>query len=273
MANVEQLTALCRRGRSGPMDSCTAHFVEKCVNDERCLEYPLSSEWTVCALTQLIAATAHEDAGGLRHALQRLGEQPQPDLDVCYKHFTYVLPSTAAAVDTIGTVICRLSTAFLECSGTGWAAWDAGFVLGEIVLERPELFRTKSVVELGAGVGIAAVCLMRHASPASMVLTDGDEDALGNLRHNLCANKVLEVTSLTTDDDLAPPQQRPVSGAAVAAAAVEVRRVQWEEDQEWLAAVDVDVVIAESCLLALAAVMMPCQLFCEPAVTGAVLCV
>lgn len=42
--------------------------------------------------------------------------------------------------------------------GTGSCLWDAGIVLAECILSRPELVQGKRVLELGAGLGLAGVC-------------------------------------------------------------------------------------------------------------------
>jgi predicted nicotinamide N-methyase len=50
---------------------------------------------------------------------------------------------------------------------------------------RPELFRGKAVLELGAGAGFSGLCLLRKARPSALQLTDYAPDVLQNLTHNL----------------------------------------------------------------------------------------
>jgi predicted nicotinamide N-methyase len=71
---------------------------------------------------------------------------------------------------------------------TGCRDWDAGTYLAELALSWPRLFAGRRVLELGAGVGLSAMCMLRHCAPARLTLTDGDATTLANLEHNLHLN-------------------------------------------------------------------------------------
>ena len=102
--------------------------------------------------------------------------------------------------------------------GTGCHDWDAGVFLAELVVSYPGLFRGKRVMELGAGSGLAGVCLSRLNQGQQVILSDGDHDTLGNLRYNLSVNKVA----------LSPERDCTRSSEATAEAAREGRL--WPED-------------------------------------------
>jgi len=70
---------------------------------------------------------------------------------------------------------------------TGMSIWRGSEVLAEYIKQNPEIVYQKSVLELGAGVGL--VGLTAHYLGASQVLwTDGDEEVLENLRQNVQRN-------------------------------------------------------------------------------------
>ena len=70
---------------------------------------------------------------------------------------------------------------------TGNQVWPSGSLLAELLLERPELVRGKRVVELGAGCGVAGLAAAL-AGASEVLCTDGDEEAVENLLHNVREN-------------------------------------------------------------------------------------
>lgn len=91
-------------------------------------------------------------------------------------------------------------------AGTGAAAWPAGAALAGALLARPHLTSGSVVWELGcgcalAGAAVAAVAAARRASPAALVLTDGDRGALANAAVTLAGNGV----AFGADPGAAPP--------------------------------------------------------------------
>eukprot|EP00747_Dinoflagellata_sp_TGD_P184880 gnl/TRDRNA2_/TRDRNA2_40943_c0_seq2.p1 gnl/TRDRNA2_/TRDRNA2_40943_c0~~gnl/TRDRNA2_/TRDRNA2_40943_c0_seq2.p1 ORF type:complete len:403 (-),score=71.72 gnl/TRDRNA2_/TRDRNA2_40943_c0_seq2:139-1347(-) len=72
-------------------------------------------------------------------------------------------------------------------ASTGCQLWSSSQVLAQELLSRPSLLQGKRVVEIGAGcglLGIVAASLARHT-----LITDGDDEAVRNLRHNLQVNE------------------------------------------------------------------------------------
>ncbi|GHP12207.1 hypothetical protein PPROV_001093500 [Pycnococcus provasolii] len=89
--------------------------------------------------------------------------------------------------------------------GTGLAAWTAGFALGADAANGTlwtHVGENSTVLELGAGTGAASVAICRYAPRGTRVfITDGDEDALANLRGNLECNAIRTSDGTSTDDD------------------------------------------------------------------------
>jgi hypothetical protein len=86
-------------------------------------------------------------------------------------------------------VTVRVSLNLFE-GGTGCTTWSAGFYLAEFALTHPEMFAGKRCLELGAGAGVLGVVLARLRGVRELILTDGNEETLENLRGNLVLNGV-----------------------------------------------------------------------------------
>ncbi|CAD7695028.1 unnamed protein product [Ostreobium quekettii] len=85
-------------------------------------------------------------------------------------------------------ITLRVSENMLE-GATGCHPWEAGFLLGEFILNNPVLFSGRSILELGSGTGLVAVCLARVGARLA-ILTDGQQKAVENCRHNLNLNGI-----------------------------------------------------------------------------------
>ena len=65
--------------------------------------------------------------------------------------------------------------------------WLGSEVLSQYLLQQPKLIRNKTVLELGAGLGLVGItCHFIGAS--KVILTDGDTKVLDNLRFNVSQN-------------------------------------------------------------------------------------
>jgi predicted nicotinamide N-methyase len=74
--------------------------------------------------------------------------------------------------------------------------WEAGYLLGEFILQNPSLFTNKTIVELGSGVGLSGLCL-RHVNPKKVYLTDYMDQVMQNCQENMEISKLLITQVLT----------------------------------------------------------------------------
>jgi len=91
------------------------------------------------------------------------------------------------------SIALKLSKGFggQETGGTGVCLWEAGLFLSEFVRGNMALFSGKRVLELGAGNGVAGICLARLQEPPDrIILTDHSSRALELLEENLRVNDV-----------------------------------------------------------------------------------
>ena len=71
---------------------------------------------------------------------------------------------------------------------TGMTLWKGSQHLCDFLVENPAIVRHKSVVELGAGLGLCGI-VAHLLGAAKVIMTDGDTDTLANLRRNVQLNQ------------------------------------------------------------------------------------
>ncbi|XP_042876996.1 protein-lysine N-methyltransferase EEF2KMT-like [Penaeus japonicus] len=99
--------------------------------------------------------------------------------DLCYR--TYKLQSDC--------VLTMKETRKLISDGTtGLFTWEAGHVLVEWCSENAHLFRNKNVLELGSGLGLMGLAVIKLCKPASYTFTDLPTTVLKTLAENVKIN-------------------------------------------------------------------------------------
>lgn len=71
---------------------------------------------------------------------------------------------------------------------TGWTVWGCSPVFARLAIERPELFDGKSVLELGAGCGLAGLAVACCTRATSICISDFPTETMRNLVHNVGLN-------------------------------------------------------------------------------------
>lgn len=67
--------------------------------------------------------------------------------------------------------------------------WEAGATLSEFFLQHPSMLAGRSVIELGAGVGVTGLVIAACCKPMNVHLTDYSYECRINLEHNIQANE------------------------------------------------------------------------------------
>lgn len=70
---------------------------------------------------------------------------------------------------------------------TGMTLWEGSEKLCEYLCEHKEIVQGKTIVELGAGLGLCGIVAHKHGA-SRVILTDGDTDTLRNMRMNISSN-------------------------------------------------------------------------------------
>ena len=242
----------------------------------RCVTHPIATSHppTKAYIARLLKlATIEAERGGQTLNDQLVGDLVQqtflsshPDTDDgwCNKTYAYgelLQGSDTDDDDTDGDVLANRRTVSFRMhrnmfeGGTGCHEWHAGFYLAELAATHPKIFDGRTVLELGAGCGLAATVMARGTSessppregcrgvPSRMILTDADADALVNLAANLAANDVAvgeEEKDTNTNDDSRTKQN---------AVHVTTARLDWEDfDYDTLRAYRTDLIVASDVL-------------------------
>ena len=77
-----------------------------------------------------------------------------------------------------------------------WAElWPSALALSEYILVNHKLFKDKKVIELGCGMGLTTMALMK-SNPIELVATDYEDQALESTRKNFDLNKMKKLPEL-----------------------------------------------------------------------------
>ena len=239
----------------------------------RCVTHPIATSHppTKAYIARLLKlATIEAERGGqtlndrlVGHLVQQTFLQDGTDDGWCHKTYAYgelLQGSDTDDDDTDGDVLANRRTVSFRMhrnlfeGGTGCHEWHAGFYLAELAATHPKIFDGRTVLELGAGCGLAATVMARGTSessppregcrgvPSRLILTDADADALVNLTANLAANDVAvggEKNTHPIDDSQTIPNKSVVTTA----------RLDWEDfDEDTLRAYRTDLIVASDVL-------------------------
>jgi len=81
------------------------------------------------------------------------------------------------------------SRALISASGTtGLRTWEAALHLGQYLCTKPNLIKSKRILELGAGTGYLSILCANHLAAAHVIASDGSDDVVNNLPDNIFVN-------------------------------------------------------------------------------------
>lgn len=106
-----------------------------------------------------------------------------------YKLHHFSFPDVASPGCAFTVAVDLLESAATDYDLTGQVMWPGARGLGRYVAEHPDVVAGRSVLELGAGVGLAGLCAARYAQ--SVVLTDGVDEVVELLKRNIGSNSSL----------------------------------------------------------------------------------
>ncbi|XP_051744040.1 protein-lysine N-methyltransferase EEF2KMT isoform X1 [Ctenopharyngodon idella] len=142
-----------------------------------CLKNPPSLKYRRRFLTELIKKHETIAAEPLDVLYEALGELMfGQEEDLCYK--TYLLP-TGDAVSLAENV------ALISQGTTGLVTWEAALYLAEWALENTHIFKSKTVLELGSGIGFTGTVICRSSSPTKYIFSDCHHTVLQRLKDNI----------------------------------------------------------------------------------------
>ncbi|NXC46946.1 EF2KT methyltransferase, partial [Penelope pileata] len=178
-----------------------------------CLRYPPAAAYRRRFLTELIAkheSTAAEPLDELYDALAAvLNEEESAH---CYKH--YLLP-------TGEPVTLSEKVAVVSQGTTGLVTWDAALHLAAWAAENPAVFRHRTVLELGSGIGFTGLAICKTCAPRTYVFSDCHHGVLRQLAENIRLN------GFALEPDTADPAQRESQGLKYQQPKLIVAELEW----------------------------------------------
>ncbi|NXP00727.1 EF2KT methyltransferase, partial [Certhia brachydactyla] len=178
-----------------------ADILHKTILHPLCVKYPPSAKYRRCFLTELIKkleSTAAEPLDELYEALADVLKEEESTQ--CYKN--YLLPTG----DCVS--LCE-STALISGGTTGLLTWEAALHLTQWALHNPALFRDRTILELGSGIGFTGIAICKTCQPRTFIFSDCHPRVLRQLGENIRLN------GFTPEPDMAWSTQRESQGQEV----------------------------------------------------------
>ncbi|NWU84509.1 EF2KT methyltransferase, partial [Onychorhynchus coronatus] len=145
-----------------------------------CVKYPPSTKYRRCFLTELIKKHESIAAEPLDELYDTLADVlKEQESTQCYKN--YLLP-------TGDCVTLSESTAVISGGTTGLVTWDAALHLAGWAGGNPEVFRARTVLELGSGIGFTGIAICKTCQPKTYIFSDCHHCVLRQLGENICLN-------------------------------------------------------------------------------------
>ncbi|XP_077642910.1 protein-lysine N-methyltransferase EEF2KMT isoform X1 [Lonchura striata] len=167
--------------RAAPDSALLADILRKTILHPLCVKYPPSAKYRRCFLTELIKkleSTAAEPLDELYQALADVLKEGEESTH-CYKN--YLMPSG----DCVS--LCE-STALISGGTTGLLTWEAALHLAQWALQNPGLFRGRTILELGSGIGFTGIAICKTCQPRTFIFSDCHPRVLRQLGENIQLN-------------------------------------------------------------------------------------
>ncbi|NWQ63652.1 EF2KT methyltransferase, partial [Neopipo cinnamomea] len=166
--------------RAAPDSSLLQDILHQTILHPLCVKYPPSTKYRRCFLTELIKkheSTAAEPLDELYDTLADVLKEEESTQ--CYKN--YLLP-------TGDCVTLSESTAMISGGTTGLVTWDAALHLAGWAGGNPKVFRARTVLELGSGIGFTGIAICKTCQPKTYIFSDCHHCVLRQLDENIHLN-------------------------------------------------------------------------------------
>ncbi|XP_030140527.4 protein-lysine N-methyltransferase EEF2KMT [Taeniopygia guttata] len=223
--------------RAAPDSALLADILRETILHPLCVKYPPSAKYRRCFLTELIKkleSTAAEPLDELYQALADVLKEEEESTH-CYKN--YLLPSG----DCVS--LCE-STALISGGTTGLLTWEAALHLAQWALQNPGLFRDRTILELGSGIGFTGIAICKTCQPRTFIFSDCHPRVLRQLGENIQLNGFTPEPDVTWSIQTASRGQE-VEGQSCQNPKVVVAELDWGSvTEKQLLGLRADVVIA-----------------------------
>ncbi|KAE8579871.1 hypothetical protein XENTR_v10024220 [Xenopus tropicalis] len=201
-----------------------------------CQKYPPSPQYRRLFLSELIKKHESSGAEPLDDLYDALAEVLNSEETTrCYK--SYLLPSGES-------VTLSENVAIISEGTTGLVTWEAALSLAEWSIKNKDIFKNRSILELGSGIGLTGLVICKSCSPKKYQFSDYHDRVLQQLRANIHLNGY----NLETEQDNLTKEKNAKEygdGANPECVQVSVTELNWDlVTEEQLLQLQADVVIA-----------------------------
>uniref|UniRef100_A0A8C8VM78 FAM86 N-terminal domain-containing protein n=1 Tax=Pelusios castaneus TaxID=367368 RepID=A0A8C8VM78_9SAUR len=211
-------------------------ILQKTILHPLCRKYPPSVKYRRCFISELIKKHESIATEPLDELYEVLAEILNKEESIsCYK--SYLLP-------TGDSVTLSEAVAIISQGTTGLVTWDAALYLAEWAIENSAIFRNRTVLELGSGIGLTGLALCKTCNPKAYIFSDFHHCVLEQLRENIHLNGfVLE--SETVNHTKMPSKDRRAEVMELQGPKITVAELDWNSvTEEQLSEIQADVIIA-----------------------------
>lgn len=144
--------------------------------------HPLKTDYQIIFLKHIINELEENGTEEIHDSIyeELAAKLKEEKPEFSYKHFQ--IPKSQA-------ITVKESNSFIRDGTTGLKLWPAALVLSEFILQNPEEFNEKSILEIGSGAqGFVGLTTIRACKPLKLFLSDCHETVLEHLIENINLN-------------------------------------------------------------------------------------
>ncbi|CAL1281558.1 unnamed protein product [Larinioides sclopetarius] len=129
----------------------------------------------------------------LYDCVERFGSECSDDLAKAYTDILLLQDSENSGyhsykIDEKCTVTLQENSCFVAKSTTGLQTWEAAKYLSEWCIRNKSHFENKTILELGSGIGLLGIIILKFCNPKKYIFSDKSEEVLKLLSSNIKIN-------------------------------------------------------------------------------------
>jgi len=158
------------------------NLIKETILHERNVKYPLRKDYQIAFIKHIIQQLELNGVAEIHDTFYEILAEKikEIDSDFSYKHF-----------NVIGSefISMKESNSFIRDGTTGLKLWPAAVTLSNYIINNPNVFNDKSILELGSGSsGLVGLTLLKSSKCKQIFLSDCHDTVVNNLIQNINLN-------------------------------------------------------------------------------------